>query len=164
MIPTVSGVVLPSRNTILPEVGTSSITHPFKLDAGKDIGQPSVAVITHPAGIKEVIAGGQDDIAHVHCEQFFLLFVVNGLGGTDLFTDFAGAFLKKIAVLCINDRILGHGLGRAGGDGLAIADTCLVALINDLGGAFFHADSAASTEFLVKVTGFLFDGDVKLPT
>ncbi len=49
--------------------GAGRVAHALELQAGEDVGQPAVAVLRDAAGVKSVKAGGQNDIAYLHCME-----------------------------------------------------------------------------------------------
>ena len=96
----------------------------------------------------EVEAGGHDDGADRFDDQVVLLLVVHGTGAADLLAQAAFAGLELDAVLPVDDRGVGDGLGEGDVDGRPHAQVA-VELVGDLPDrAFLHADAAAGTGLL----------------
>jgi len=65
-------------------------------------------------------------------------------------------------VLTVNDRCVGHGLGKRDVDGRTKPQVA-VKLVGDLSDrAFLHAESAAGTFLFVNKTGFFADGNLEV--
>ena len=142
-----------------PARGPGRIDQALEFQAGEDIGQPPVAILGDAAGVEQVVARGDDDIPHLEGDDLILLLEVDGLGGTEDLAGLALAPLEVGAVLGVDDRIFGHGLGEGAVDDLAIAHARLEFGVDDLARAFFDADAAAGAQVLVHVAGLLAHGD-----
>jgi hypothetical protein len=139
--------------------GAGRVGEPLELEAREDVRQPAVAVLRHLAGVEEVVAGGDDDVADLEGQDRVFLGEVDGVGLAELLAGLAGALLEVGAVGAVDDGRPRDGLGERRVDRLAIAEPGLEDLVDDLLGALLLADAAAVAEVLVDVAGLLADGD-----
>ena len=138
---------------------TGGIGQTFEFQAGEDVRQAPITILGDPAGVEQIVAGGQDDIANLDGDDLVFLGEIDGIGRAEFLTGFAGAFLEVGAVWLVDDRVFRDSLREGGVDGFAVAQPGFVDIVDDFLGAFFLADATAGADCFVDIAGFLPDGD-----
>ncbi len=92
--------------------GAGSRHQALELQPGHDLGILAVAEFGHLRGVEGIEASGHDDGIHLHVEELVFLVVVDGLRLAEILTGPAAPQCEVQAMLTVNDRYLGHGLGK----------------------------------------------------
>jgi hypothetical protein len=141
--------------------GTRGRKHSLKFQAGNDIGRSLVAVDIVDLRIEDFTPRGNDDCAGLDGQFFFFILEIDGLGRAEFFTDLASSFGEKDAVGGIDGILQGNGLRILHVDGLSLAETCIIIIVN-LGRAFFGTEATGDTFLRVHITRVLDDFDFKI--
>src|SRR6185369_4218989 len=151
--------------------GAAGTGQPLEGHAVDDVGDLAVAefAVALDGGafrlfgdVVELEAGGDDDGPDRFDHELVFLGVVYCAGTADLLADAAFAGLEVCAVLPVDDRGVGYGLGERDVDGGAHPEV----LVEGVGDLFLralgHADAAAGALVHVDAAGLLLDGDLEV--
>ena len=142
-------------------VGAAGRQQPLVLQAGDHVGKLAVAVNVQAAGVKRLVARGQDDRADVEGDYFLFIVEVDGPGGTEFFAGLAFALGEVKAVFLVNDVLQGHRLAVGDVDGLPLAHPHVVFVVHFFG-AFLGTQAAGDALVHVHIARLFPDGDLKV--
>ena len=112
--------------------------------------------------VERLPARGDNDVAHVHLDDFVLLVEGDGVGRAELLAGPALLPLEPDAGFGVDHRDPRHGLRERHVDRLAVAHAGLEFRIQHLARALFHADAAARAHVVIDVPGLLADLDFEV--
>ena len=131
------------------------VAQPFELQARVDVGQATVAVLRNLRAVERLPAGGNDDVADRHLDQFVFLVEPDSVGRAQFLAGPAALAFKPDAGFRIQHRHARHGLGKRHVNGLAGAHAGFEFGVHHLAGTFLHADAATGAQVVVDLARFL---------
>jgi hypothetical protein len=138
--------------------GAAGGQNPFKFNGCDHIGEFGILEIVQLGRVKGFEPGRHDDGAHIQGQDFFLVLIINGPGGTDLGAGAAFVLQEFQADGRVNGIFQGDGLGIRHIDGLSLVQTLIIFIIG-FARAFFGAFPAGNAFIHVHIPGGFFNGD-----
>ncbi len=108
---------------MFPPVGPAAVAQALEFQVGVHIGQAAIAVIRYTAGIEQVPAGGEDDVADLDRDDLIFLVEIDGIRRAELLAGLAGTLLEVGAIDVVDHRVFWHGLRERCVNSFAIAET-----------------------------------------
>ena len=142
--------------------GTRRVHDTLQLQGGNHIRTLAVSIFVIFIKLNRIEARGYHDSSVIFRNDLILLLIVNGSGLADLRADAAFSGLELDAVLPVNDRHVGDGLGKRRVDGASLIKSPVELVGRLFGRAFLLADAAARTLAHIHASGFLPDFHMKI--
>ena len=138
------------------------VAQPLEFQAGVHLGEAAVAPLFELAGVDQIVAGGHDDGADLQLADAVLVVHHDGARLAELFAHAALAAHEEVAVLAVDDRLVGHGLREHGVDGGPEGHLLVELRGNLLHRALGDADAAAGALGVVHAGGLASHLDLEL--
>ena len=151
------------RTLEMPAGGPTRTQQPFELHGSDHVGMVAVSISVKTAWIERLESSGENDGSHLQIQQLLLLFVIDGIRGTDLGANAALLAVSQLtAVFSIDGISRGDGLRIVFINGFAFAKSFIESIYHH-SGTLFGARSTGNTFVQVHVSGFLKDFDPEMP-
>ena len=85
-----SGLAIPQDDIAAGRAGR--VAQALEFQVGEDVRQAAIAILRDAAGIEQVLAGGQDDVANLDRHDLVFLVEIDGIGRAEFLAGLAGAF------------------------------------------------------------------------